>query len=48
MIMLFAVPEGQTAQLIHTDEHGAAGIGPGLYAIHEKREQADQERRVSD
>lgn len=47
-IMLFRVPEGQTAQLIHTDEHGAAGIGPGVYAIHEKREQADQERRVSD
>jgi hypothetical protein len=47
-ILLFVVPEGQTAQLIHTDEHGAAGIGPGVYAIHEKREQADEERRVTD
>lgn len=47
-IMLFVVPEGQTAELIHTDEHGIALVGPGSYAIHEKREQADSERRVSD
>jgi hypothetical protein len=32
------VPDGQTALLIHTDEHGANGIGPGTYAIHGKRE----------
>ena len=32
------VPPGQTALLIHTDEHGANGIGPGVYAIHRKRE----------
>jgi hypothetical protein len=42
------VPNGQTAQLIHTDEHGANGIGPGFYAIHGKREQADEIRRVAD
>lgn len=42
------VPEGQNAQLIHTDEHGSAGIGPGLYGIHEKREMADEIRRVTD
>lgn len=42
------VPEGESAQLIHTDEHGANGIGPGLYAIHGKREQADEIRRVAD
>jgi hypothetical protein len=31
------VPDGQSALLIHTDEHGANGIGPGRYAIHRKR-----------
>jgi hypothetical protein len=31
------VPDGQSAQLIHTDEHGANGIAPGTYAIHRKR-----------
>lgn len=42
------VPEGQTAELIHTDEHGVNAMGPGLYAIHGKREQADEIRRVTD
>lgn len=32
------VPPGQSALLIHTDEHGANGIGPGTYAIRRKRE----------
>jgi hypothetical protein len=32
------VPAGQSALLIHTDEHGANGIGPGTYAIRRKRE----------
>lgn len=47
-IAVVSVPEGQSAQLIHTDEHGSNGIGPGLYGIHEKREQADEIRRVTD
>jgi len=47
-IAVLSVPDGQNAQLIHTDEHGSAGIGPGLYGIHEKREQADEIRRVTD
>lgn len=47
-IAVVKVPDGQSAQLIHTDEHGSNGIGPGLYGIHEKREQADQIRRVTD
>jgi len=47
-IAVLSVPDGQNAQLIHTDEHGSAGIGPGLYGIHEKREQADEIRRVAD
>ncbi|WP_131741919.1 hypothetical protein [Actinomadura roseirufa] len=32
------VPDGQTALLIHTDEHGANGIGPGEYVINRKRQ----------
>ncbi|WP_051796992.1 hypothetical protein [Catenuloplanes japonicus] len=32
------VPEGQSAQLIHTDEHGANGVGGGTYLINRKRE----------
>jgi hypothetical protein len=32
------VPEGQSALLIHTDEHGANGVGPGTYALNRKRE----------
>ena len=43
------VPVGQTALLIHTDEHGANGIGPGTYAIRRKRELGlAGPRRVSD
>jgi len=34
------VPDGQSAQLIHTEEHGANGIGPGYYRVNRKREQA--------
>lgn len=47
-IAVVRVPEGESAQLIHTDEHGSNGIGPGLYGIHEKREMADEIRRVTD
>ena len=32
------VPDGQTAMLVHTDEHGANGIGAGTYEIRRKRE----------
>lgn len=42
------VPEGQTALLVHTDEHGANAIGAGVYAVHGKREMADEIRRVAD
>lgn len=47
-LVVVSVPEGQAAELIHTDEHGANAMGPGLYAIHGKREQADEIRRVQD
>lgn len=42
------VPDDETALLVHTDEHGANGVGPGVYAINGKREQADEIRRVAD
>lgn len=42
------VPDGQSAELIHTDEHGANAMGPGCYVIHGKREQADEMRLVAD
>lgn len=42
------VPEGESAELIHTDEHGCNAIGPGDYVIRGKQELADQIRRVAD
>lgn len=45
---LLKVPKGSTAYLIHTDEHGANGIGPGTYRVKGKREMAEQIRRVAD
>lgn len=42
------VEAGSAALLIHTDEHGANGIGPGTYTLHGKREMADEIRRVAD
>jgi hypothetical protein len=42
------VPEGATAWLIHTDEHGVNGIGAGTYTLRGKREQAEEIRRVQD
>jgi hypothetical protein len=42
------VPQGATAWLIHTDEHGANGIGTGWFEIRGKREQADEIRAVAD
>lgn len=32
------VPEGQTAVLVHTDEHGANGLASGVYLVKRKRE----------
>ncbi|MFY1669826.1 hypothetical protein ACN27G_07675 [Plantactinospora sp. WMMB334] len=40
------VPAGQSAQLIHTDEHGANGIGPGRYRINRKRELTPDAPRI--
>jgi hypothetical protein len=46
-VAYLVVPDGQAALLIHTDEHGANGIGPGEYAVNRKRESdPDAERRL--
>lgn len=42
------VPEGETAELIHTDEHGCNAMASGDYVIRGKQEEADQIRRVAD
>lgn len=42
------VPEGESAELIHTDEHGANAMGPGTYVVRGKCEEADAIRRVAD
>jgi len=48
LLGVLSVPGGAVAWLIHTDEHGANGIGPGTYVLRGKREQADELRRVAD
>ena len=48
VLAVVSVPEGESAELIHTDEHGANAMGPGLYVIRGKQEMADQIRRVAD
>jgi hypothetical protein len=47
-LAVVSIPEGQSAQLIHTDEHGSNGIGAGDYAIHAKRELREEITRVQD
>ena len=42
------VPAGSIAWLIHTDEHGVNGIGPGTYRLTGKREMGEEARRVVD
>lgn len=42
------VPEGASAYLLHTDEHGANGIGPGTYELRRQREFAGEWRAVAD
>lgn len=48
VVGVVTVPAGQTAMLVHTDEHGANGIAPGRYEIRQKRELADEIRYVED
>lgn len=42
------VPDGATAYMVHTEEHGANAFGPGTYEIRRQREQADEIRMVAD
>jgi hypothetical protein len=35
---VLTVPPGSTAYLVHTEEHGANGFGPGTYEIRRQRE----------
>jgi hypothetical protein len=42
------VPAGASAYLVHTDEHGANGIGPGTYELRRQREFAGEWRRIAD
>lgn len=45
---VLTVPDGATAYLVHTEEHGANAFGPGTYVVHRQREQADEIRMVAD
>lgn len=47
-LVVVKIPEGQSAVLAHTDEHGCNAMGVGTYAIHGKREQRDVVERVRD
>jgi len=42
------VPDGGTAYLFHSEEHGANGIGAGTYVLRRQREQAAEQRLVAD
>lgn len=45
---VLTVPDGATAYMVHTEEHGANAFGPGTYEIRRQREQADIIRVVAD
>jgi hypothetical protein len=42
------VPDGASAYLVHSEEHGANGIGAGTYELRRQREFAGEWRRVAD
>lgn len=42
------VPESGEAFLIHSEDHGALGFGPGTYEVRRQREYAGEWRRVAD
>jgi hypothetical protein len=48
LLAAIEVPAGQTAELIHTDEHGCNALGEGTFGIYSKREFADEIRAVAD
>ncbi len=46
-VATLTVPDGAAAFLLHP-EHGANGIGPGVYVLRRQREQAEEVRAVAD
>lgn len=42
------VPDGASAYLVHTEEHGANAMGPGTYRLQGQYDFAGQWRRVAD
>jgi hypothetical protein len=42
------VPDGATAYIVHTEEHGANAMGPGTYEIRRQREMRDEIVQVAD
>lgn len=45
---VLTVPDGATAYLVHTEEHGANAFGPGTYEIRRQREFPGEWRQVAD
>ena len=45
---VLTVPAGASAYLVHTEEHGANGIGTGTYELRRQREFAGEWRQVAD
>ena len=45
---VLTVPAGASAYLLHTEEHGANGIGPGTYELRRQREFAGEWRQIAD
>ena len=47
-IAWLVVPEGGEAFLMHSDEHGALGVGPGAYEIRRQLEYRDPDQQLSE
>ena len=45
---VLTVPDGATAYLVHSEEHGANAFGPGTYEIRRQREFAGEWQNVAD
>lgn len=45
---VLTVPDGATAYLVHSEEHGANAFGSGTYEIRRQREFAGEWRQVAD
>lgn len=45
---VLTVPDGATAYLVHSEEHGANAFGPGTYELRRQREYSGEWRQVAD